>query len=80
VRTVRYGDAILFNAKDVAESLGYTNPRKAIRVHVWKINKVPAYEIEGRTDSVLPLNWQPHTLFLREQGLYQLILNSRCKL
>ena len=77
VRTVRCGDAILFNAKDVAESLGYTNPRKAIRVHVWKINKVPAYEIEGRPESDRPLNWQPHALFLREQGLYQLIFRSK---
>ena len=76
VRTVRYGDEVLFNAKDVAESLGYSNTRKAIRDHVWKMNKVPAYEIEGRPKITRPLNWQPHALFLREQGLYQLIFRS----
>ncbi|CAB4001813.1 phage antirepressor [Paramuricea clavata] len=39
VRTVRCGDEVLFYAKDVAESLGYANPQKAVRDHVWKLNK-----------------------------------------
>ena len=39
VRTVRRGEEVLFYAKDVAESLGYANPQKAIRNHVWEEDK-----------------------------------------
>ena len=77
VRTAVFGDEVLFNAKDVAESLGYSNPQKAIRDHVWKANRTTVGEFQGVNDSFTPLNWQPHALFLREQGLYQLIFRSK---
>lgn len=34
VRTVVIDDAIWFVGKDVAEALGYSNPSKAVMVHV----------------------------------------------
>ncbi|CAB4002515.1 Hypothetical predicted protein [Paramuricea clavata] len=40
VRTVRWGEGILFYAKDVAESLGYADPKKAVQKLVRKQNKM----------------------------------------
>ncbi|CAB3995056.1 phage antirepressor [Paramuricea clavata] len=76
VRTVICGEEILFYAKDVAESLGYSNTKKAIQTHVWKQNKVTLGELKvgpmtGPTFS------QPNCVFLREPGLYQLVFGSR---
>ncbi|CAB4006112.1 Hypothetical predicted protein [Paramuricea clavata] len=77
VRTVRWGEEILFYAKDVAESLGYSNAKKATQVNVWKKNKVTLKELEGGTLEGPTFNYQPNCVFLREQGLYQLIFKSR---
>ena len=77
VRTVRCGDEILFYAKDAAESLGYSNPQKAIRNHVWKLNKTTLRELRVVPSLGTTLDGQPNSVFLREPGLYQLIFNSR---
>ncbi|CAB3977053.1 phage repressor [Paramuricea clavata] len=77
IRTIRKGDEILFHAKDVAESLGYTNTKKAIRDNVWNINKTMVREIP-RVPSQFPLEkYHPQTILLYEPGLYQLLFNSR---
>jgi prophage antirepressor-like protein len=47
VRTVRRGEEVLFCAKDVAESLGYADPKKAVRTHVWKKNRTTVGEVKG---------------------------------
>jgi prophage antirepressor-like protein len=77
VRTVRCGEGILFYAKDVAESLGYSNPQKAIRDHVWKANRTTVGEFQGVNESFTLSVRQPNTVLLYEPGLYQLIFNSK---
>ncbi|CAB4014578.1 phage repressor antirepressor Ant [Paramuricea clavata] len=77
VRIIESGEEVLFYAKDVAESLGYSNTKKAIQVNVWKKNKVTLRELKGGTLKGPTFNYQPNCVFLREQGLYQLIFKSR---
>ncbi|CAB4031796.1 Hypothetical predicted protein [Paramuricea clavata] len=77
VRTVKSGEEVLFYAKNVAESLGYSNTKKAIQTHVWKQNKVTLGEL-GMGPNLGPIwDGHPNYVFLREPGLYQLIFNSR---
>ncbi|CAB4010655.1 Uncharacterized phage-encoded [Paramuricea clavata] len=71
------GEEVLFYAKDVAESLGYSNTKKAIQTHVWKLNKTTLGELRVGPNLGPTLNGQPNSVFLREHGLYQLIFNSR---
>jgi prophage antirepressor-like protein len=79
VRTVRRGEEVLFYAKDVAESLGYSNTKKAIQTHVWEEDKCTLGEFQ-RGPSQLPLcGGQPNTIFITEQGVYQLIFGSELK-
>ena len=77
VRTVRWGEGILFYAKDVAESLGYENPQKATRDHVWRKNRTTLGDLQGVNDSFTPSGQQPNTILLYEPGLYQLVCSSR---
>ena len=67
-------DNIYFKAKEVAEFLGYTNSRKAIRDHVWDINKTTTDK--GRNET-FPHNYQSTTVYINESGLYQLIFASK---
>jgi prophage antirepressor-like protein len=56
-------------ASDVANALGYANPRKAILDHVDEEDKtILSYETEGGTQN-MP--------FVNESGLYSLILSSK---
>jgi prophage antirepressor-like protein len=76
VRTVRWGEGILFYAKDVAESLGYSNTKKAIQTHVWKEDKCTLGSlVRGPSGDPLP-GGHPSTIIITEQGLYQLIFGS----
>ena len=54
---------IYFKAKDVAEALGYENPREAIRMHVWGKNKFEwgQLPLQGGEERISPLH--PHTVF-----------------
>ena len=58
-----------FVGKDVAEVLGYSNPRDALRKHVDEDDKAVAF-----CDS---LGGQQQTTFINESGLYSLILSSK---
>ena len=58
-----------FVGKDVAEVLGYSNPRDALRKHVDEDDKAVAF-----CDS---LGGQQQTTFINESGLYALILSSK---
>ena len=79
IRTVRRGEEVLFYAKDVAESLGYSNTKKAIQTHVWEEDKCTLGEFQ-RGPSQLPLcGGQPNTILITEQGVYQLIFGSELK-
>ncbi|CAB4000084.1 Hypothetical predicted protein [Paramuricea clavata] len=63
-------------ATHVAKSLGYKQPRNAIRDHVWNENKAILDRPTTRTDSLRQWNFKPNTIFLREPGVYQLIFKS----
>ncbi|CAB4019565.1 Hypothetical predicted protein [Paramuricea clavata] len=76
VRTVRWGEEVLFYAKDVAESLGYIDTKKAVRTHVWEEDKCTLGSLK-RGDLRTPLpDGHPSTVMITEQGLYQLIFGS----
>ncbi|CAB3980251.1 Hypothetical predicted protein [Paramuricea clavata] len=76
VRTIKSGEEVLFYAKDVAESLGYSNTKKAVRNHVWEEDKCTLGSIQRGALEGPPLNGQPGTILVTEQGLYQLIFGS----
>ena len=59
----------LFCGKDVAEALGYGNPLKAIRDHVF-------LEDKGVNEMGTPGGTQK-AIFINESGLYSLILGSK---
>ena len=59
----------LFCGKDVAEALGYGNPQKAIRDHVF-------LEDKGVNEMGTPGGTQK-AIFINESGLYSLILGSK---
>ena len=68
VRTVELDGEPWFVGKDVAETLGYTNPQKAVRDHV---------DEEDRTvNDSFTVNGTPITL-INESGLYSLVLSSK---
>jgi prophage antirepressor-like protein len=59
VRTVGKGDEVLFYAKDAAIALGYENPRKAVRDHVWNKNRVLLGELLRGNESFPLSGHQP---------------------
>ncbi|SDO99543.1 phage antirepressor [Selenomonas ruminantium] len=69
VRTLTIGKEVFFVGKDVAEILGYTNPRKAIADHV-------DVEDKGVTKCDTLGGMQDLTV-INESGLYSLILGSK---
>ncbi|CAB4001031.1 transporter [Paramuricea clavata] len=77
VRIVKSGEEVLFYAKDVAESLGYSNPQKAIRDNVWKSNKATVRDFQRVPSQFTLEKCHPQTILLYETGLYELIFNSR---
>ena len=66
-----------FKGKEVATSLDYTNPRKALLDHIDEDDKKTYLELwQGSHVSLLPLNQQPHEVYINESGLYSLVLRS----
>jgi prophage antirepressor-like protein len=59
--------------------LDYKDPDDAVRRHVPPEARQQWVELEPRgfTWVLLPPNWQPHTVFISEGGLYRLICRSR---
>ena len=70
---------IWFKAKDVAKALGYVNHRDAIERHVWEEYKVTFGETKkGRVSRPFQNGgFHPQTVFIKEYGLYQLVVHSR---
>ena len=71
VRTTTVNGEIMFVGKDVAEILGYSNPRKAIMDHIDEEDKTDGVTIRdsiGRDQKPMCIN---------ESGLYSLILGSK---
>lgn len=71
VRTAVIDGEPFFVAKDVAEILGYCNPRKAIGDHVDDEDKKDGVTIR---DSI---GREQKPIFINESGLYSLILSSK---
>ena len=67
VRTICEGDRILFCAKDVAEALGYSNPRKAVGDHCKGVTKRDTLT-EGGVQSLS---------YIPEGDVYRLIVGSK---
>ena len=69
IRTCQVNNQIMFVGKDVATALGYSDPQKAIRVHVDDEDKGGAIlSTPGGSQRVIVIN---------ESGLYSLILSSK---
>lgn len=69
VRTVTINREPYFVGKDVAEVLGYTNPRQALKSHVDEDDKgVSKFDTLGGKQDLTIIN---------ESGLYALILGSK---
>ena len=67
-----------FKGKDVAVSLEYANPKNAVLHHVDDKDKKTFHELLlGVTETVTPLNQQPHAAYINESGLYSLVLRSK---
>ena len=67
-----------FKGKDVATSLEYTNPAKALRDHVDEEDKKSFHElIQGENETFTPSNQQPHEMYINESGFYSLALRSK---
>ena len=63
---------IWFNAKEIAESLGYSRPKKVIMENIQSFEKKQLKQLTNDTSGR-----QPHSIYINESGLYSLILNSR---
>ena len=70
MRTVIHDEKILFCASDIAKSLGYRNPRKAISDHCRYVTKrdVPHPQSPNKTISMS---------FIPEGDVYRLIAHSK---
>lgn len=71
VRTATINGEPYFVGKDVAEILGYSNPRKALTDHVDDEDKMDGVTIR---DSI---GREQTPVFINESGLYSLILSSK---
>lgn len=70
IRVINIDGNVWFVAKDVAEALGYKNPRRAISMHIDEDDVTKCYI----TDSI---GRQQEMTFINESGLYSLILGSK---
>ncbi|WP_290457580.1 phage antirepressor [Faecalibaculum rodentium] len=71
IRTLTIGTEPYFVGKDVAECLGYSNPRKAIIDHV---------DLEDKCDGVTirdSIGREQTPMLISESGLYSLIMSSK---
>lgn len=71
VRTINKDGEPWFIGKDVAEALGYSNPRKALYDHV---------DIEDKTDGVTirdSIGRPQNPVIINESGLYSLVMSSK---
>ena len=69
IRTCLVNNQIMFVASDVAKALGYTDPQKAIKMHV---------DIEDKLTRQIVVSGQNRkVIIINESGLYSLILSSK---
>ncbi len=69
IRTCQVNNQIMFVGKDVATALGYSDPQKAIKMHVDDDDKLTRQiVVSGQRRAIILIN---------ESGLYSLILSSQ---
>lgn len=73
VRTVEIDGDPWLVGKDVAQALGYTNPRKALDDHIDPEDKIKGDGVTIR-DSI---GREQHPTIINESGLYSLVLSSK---
>ena len=71
IRTVKINGEVWFVGKDVAETLGYSNTRKALNDHVDNEEKLDGVTIR---DSI---GREQKPIFINESGLYALVFGSK---
>lgn len=69
VRSMLVGDTPYFVAKDVAKILGFSNPRDAIKTHVFDEDK--------GVDTIDTLGGKQKMTIINESGVYALVFGSR---
>lgn len=83
ISVVRDGkEEFFFTASDAARCLGYKRPNDAIAKNVrdeWKVTWFDLRDTENLSTLGVPSNWQSHTVFISEAGLYSLIIRSNKK-
>ena len=60
---------VLFVGKDVATALGYSDPQKALKMHVDNEDKL--------TRQIVVSGQRRNIIFINESGLYSLVLSSK---
>jgi prophage antirepressor-like protein len=75
------GDEPWFCGEDLATTLEYKDPKKAIAYHVKETQrcnyKALQALLEGRGLAPLPSGMQPHTVWVNEAGAYSLVFGSK---
>ena len=78
---IKRQDDIWFRGKTIAEILGYSNPLKAIRMHIDSEDKKEMSELEPKSRGAHSghsfKDRQRGTIYVNESGLYSLILHSK---
>ena len=75
VRTHVSNDVAYFGGHDVAKALGFANPRKAFKDHVFEEDRVRMQDIQPSLPVTLARN-EGQTVYLKEAGVYALIFGS----
>lgn len=73
-------ESFWFKGTDIASFLGYKYPKDAIRDNIKPKWKKFWQELKGALSTLslkTPSNWQPHSIFISEPGLYALITRSK---
>lgn len=68
---------IYFKGRDIALILGCEKPNRALELHVDQKYKVEYKKISRGPQIGDTFNIQPHTIFIKEPGLYSLIFSSK---
>ena len=77
IRTLEINGQIYFVGTDVAKALGYTNPRKAIKDHVYEEDKI-IFNLNTVTFRYgIQKRGNPNVIIINESGVYSLIMSSK---
>jgi len=77
MRTQMCNETPYFCGKDVAKALGYANPQKAFRDHVFEEDRVKLENLRGYATFTPSKNEQGASIYITEPGLYALIFGSQ---